>query len=48
MLRDFFDELQEEYLMVIAMRNVPNYLEEQVNWNQLDDMQTKLVALAEK
>jgi len=30
------------------MRNVPNYLQEQVNWSQLDDMQTKLITLAAK
>jgi len=29
--------------MVVAMRNVPNYLFEQVDWSQLDDMQQKLI-----
>ena len=28
--------------MVVAMRNVPNFLQEQVNWNSLDDMSEKL------
>ena len=34
--------------MVVAMRNVPNYLQEQVNWNSLDDMSEKLTSLMTK
>ena len=34
--------------MVVAMRNVPNFLQEQVNWNSLDDMSEKLTSLMTK
>lgn len=47
MLRDFIEELQQEQLMVVAMRNVPNVLFEQVDWSQLDDLQEKLQQLTQ-
>ena len=47
MLRDFIEELQQEQLMVVAMRNVPNTLFEQVDWSQLDDLQEKLQQLTQ-
>ena len=33
--------------MVVAMRNVPNTLFEQVDWSQLDDLQEKLQQLTQ-
>ena len=42
MLREFLEDLQQEQLMVVAMRNTPNILFEQVDWSQLDDLQEKL------
>ena len=45
MVQEFVNELNQEQLMVVAMRNVPNTLFESVDWTQLDDLQQKLIQL---
>ena len=45
MVREFVQDLQAEQLVVVATRNVPNFLFEQVDWSQLDEIQQKLIQL---
>ena len=45
MVSKLLRELQQEQYMVVATRNVPNNVFDQVNWHTLDDLATKMEQL---
>lgn len=45
-VNDYLLELQQEQYMIVASKNVPNYLFEHMDWNKVDEMQQKMVRLS--
>ncbi len=48
MVHDFIGELQREHYMIVASKNIPNHLQESVDWSMLDGLQQRLEKLAGK
>lgn len=48
MVNDFITELQEEGYMVNGTRNVPNTLFENIDWDALDQLKSKLQTIKEE
>ena len=39
MVHNFISELQREHYMIVASKNIPNFLQEAIDWSLLDGLQ---------